>query len=201
MDRKIFLKWLRINVMFFMGAFIIGLLLSFLFPDIMLGFIRKWGAYTISVGPTIIGQSSSEALFVNILAKNGIMTILYFIASLFFLAPLLAIIGGSFYSLGLMSALERGLVPFWHSPILIAIEISFILLTITFASALGSEIFGANPSRKDISNFWKKNWKRLSPKQKRNWKEVFKENKTDLILFAILVSILILIGAWFEILF
>jgi hypothetical protein len=199
MDKKIFLRWLRINIMFFMSAFIIGSVLSLIFPDIMLGLVRKWGAYTISVGPTVIGQSSNEALFVNIFAKNGIMTILYFIASLFFLAPLLAIIGGSFYSLGLMSAIERGLVPFWHSPILIAIEISFILLTMTFAMTLGSEIFGTKPGKKSVIDFWRKNWKRLSPKQKRNWKDVFKESKKELILFTIIILTLLLFGAWFEV--
>lgn len=199
MDKKTFLKWLKINIIFFMGAFTAGLLLGYIFPDIMLGLVRKWGAYTISVGPTILEQSSNEALFVNILIKNGIMTILYFIASLFFLAPLLAIIGGSFYSLGFMSAIERGLFPLWHSPLLIAIEVSFILLTITFASAaLGSEIFGTKPGKKGIIDFWRKNWKGLFPKRKRNWKDVFKESRKELILFTIIILTLLLFGAWFE---
>lgn len=183
-----------------MGAFIVALLLASLFPDTMLGFVRKWGAYIRTVGPTALEPTSKEALFVNILTKNGFMTILYFLASLLFFAPLLAIIGGTFYSLGLMSAIERGVVPFWHSPILITIEVSFILLTITFASALGTEIFGVKPGRIEIMDFWKKNWKRLFPEQKRNLRVVFKENKKELILFIVIILALLLFGALFEVL-
>ena len=200
MNRKIFLKWLKINILFFMGAFIVTLLLALLFPDTMLGFVRKWGAYSRTVGPTVLEPTSKEALFVNILTKNGFMTILYFLASSFFFAPLLALIGGTFYSLGLMSAIGRGVAPFWHSPILIIIEVSFILLTITFASALGTEIYGVKPEINEIMDFWKKNWKRLFPEQKRNWKVVFKENKKELILFIVIILALLLFGAWFEIL-
>jgi len=200
MNRKIFLKWLKMNILFFMGAFIVALLLALLFPDTMLGFARKWGAYIRAVGPTVLEPTSKEALFVNILTKNSFMTILYFLASLLFFAPLLAMIGGTFYSLGLMSAIGRGVVPFWHSPILITIEVSFILLTITFASALGTEIFGVKPERDEIMDFWKKNWKRLFPEQKRNWRVVFKENKNELILFTVIILALLLFGAWFEIL-
>jgi hypothetical protein len=75
MDRRIFLKWLKVNILFFTGAFIVALLLALLFPDTMLGFVRKWGAYIRSVGPTVIEPTSKEALFVNIFTKNGLMTI------------------------------------------------------------------------------------------------------------------------------
>ncbi len=119
MNKQIFVNWLRINVLWFIGAFSVALLLALLFPDTLLGFVRSWGAYTLAVGPTVLEQTSKEALFVNILTKNVFMTILYFLASLLFLAPLIAIISGTFYSLGLLSAIERGVVPVWHSPILI----------------------------------------------------------------------------------
>ena len=201
MNKQIFLKWFKINILFFAATFIAALALAFLFPDAMLEFVRKWGAYSIAVGPTALESASIEALFVNILAKNGFMTILYFIASLFFLAPLIAMMCGVFYSLGLVSAFERGLVPFWHSPILIAIEVSFILLTITFASAFASEIFGVNPNRKDLIKYWKKNLTSLFPKQEKNWKLVVKENKKEFILFIVIILALLLFGAWFEVLY
>ena len=204
MNREIFLKWLKINVLFFIGAFIVALLLAFLFTDTMLGFVRSWGAYGNSVSPTVLEPTSKTGLFVNILTRTSFTTILYFIASLFFLAPLIAIISGTFYSLGLMSAIDhfvKGEIwyPLWSSPVLISIEVSFILLTITFASALGTEIFGVNPERKEIMDFWKKNWKKLFPEQKRNWKVVFKENKKELILFTVVILALLLFGAWFEV--
>ena len=199
MDRKIFLKWLKVNILFFTGAFIVALLLALLFPDAMLGFVRKWGEYTRSVGLTVLEPTSREALFVNILTKNGFMTILYFLVSLLFFAPLLAMIGGAFYSLGLVSAIGRGVVPFWHSPILIAVEVSFILLTISFASALGTEIFSVRPGRDEILDFWKKNWRRLLPEQERNWRVVFKGNNREIVLFIVIISALLLFGAWFEV--
>jgi hypothetical protein len=36
-------------------------------------------------------------------------------------------------------------------------------------------------------DFWKKNWKKLSPEQKRSWGVVFKENKKELILFTVVI--------------
>lgn len=198
MDNRIFIKWLKINILFFAGAFIAALILALVIPDIMLLFVRRWGAYTIAVGPRVLESTTKEAFFINILTRNSLMTILYFIASLFFLAPLLAIMTGTFYSLGLVSAIERGVSPFWHPPVLIAIEISLILLSVTFGSALGSEIFGTRPEGKEIIDFWKKNWKKLFPEQKRGWKVVFGENKKEFILFFVIISSLLLFGAWFE---
>ena len=204
MNKQTFLKWLRINIQFFVGAFIVALLLALLFPDIMLGFVRKWGAYTIAVGPTVSEPASKQAIFINVLTKNSLMTVFYFIASMLFLATLLAMISGVFYSLGLMSAIDhfiKGEIwhPLWHSPVLIAIETSFILLTITLGSALGTEIFGVKPERKEIMDYWKRNWKKLLPEQKRDWRVVFEENKKELILSIITILALLLFGAWFEV--
>jgi len=183
-----------------MGAFILALLIALFFPDMMFGFVRKGGAYSRTMGPTVLEPTLKEALFINIITKNSFITTLYFLASLFFFAPLLAIIGGTFYSLGLMSAIGCGVVPFWNSPILITVEVSFILLTITFASALGTEIFGVKPEKNEIMDFWKKNWNKLFPEQKRNWRAIFKENKKELVLFIVIILALLLFGAWFEVL-
>jgi hypothetical protein len=48
-NKQIFFKWLKLNVLWFMGAFVVALLLVLLFPATMLG-LRLWGAYTIAVG-------------------------------------------------------------------------------------------------------------------------------------------------------
>jgi len=74
MNKQIFFKWLKLNVLWFIGAFVVALLLVLLFPATMLG-LRLWGAYTIAVG--------------------------------------------------LMSAIEQGVVSVWHSPILIMILVLF----------------------------------------------------------------------------
>ena len=189
----------------FHGCFHRSFALSVIVPGYNAGICKKLGgAYGNSVSPTVLEPPSKAGLFVNILTRNSFTTILYFIASLFFLAPLIAIISGTFYSLGLMSAIDhfvKGEIwyPLWSSPVLISIEVSFILLTITFASALGTEIFGVNPERKEIMDFWKKNWKKLFPEQKRNWSVVFKENKKELIWSSAVILALLLSGAWFEV--
>jgi len=206
MNKEIFLKWIRINILFFMGAFIVALFLTSLFPDTMLGFIRSWGARSRLVSSTLFSEAASKhALFFKIFAWNGLVLVLCFIASLFLLAPLVIVMMGAFYSLGLMSAIDhfiKGEIwhPLWHSPVLTAIETSFILLTITLGSALGTEIFGVKPQKKEIMDYWKRNWKKLLPEQKRDWRVVFEENKKELILFIIIILTLLLFGAWLEIL-
>ena len=198
MTRKLFQNWLKLNLLVFVVAFFVALVLAFLFPDTMLAVVRSWGAYSIAVSPTVVDTGTKQALFVNIITKNFLMTILYFIASLLFLAPLLAVITGTFYALGLLSALERGVMPLWHSPVLITIEVSFILLTLTIGSAIGSEMFGVQPGFKTVKEFWKQNWKRLVPEQQRNWREVFTENRKALTAVTGLIAALIVTGAWLE---
>ena len=205
MNREIFLKWFRINILFLVGAFIVALFLASLFPDTTLGFVRSWGARSRLVSSTLFGEATSKhVLFSRVFAWNGLVLVLCFMASLFLLAPLVSVIMGAFYSLGLMSAIDhfvKGEIwyPLWSSPVLISVEASFILLAITFASALATEIFGVKPERKDIMVFWRKNWKKLFPAQKRKWRIVFDENKKELILFIIILLALLLFGAWFEV--
>ena len=81
---------------------------------------------------------------------------------------------------------------------MITLEVVFILLTITFASVLSTEIFGVKPERNEIMDFWKKNWKRLFPRQKRDWRVVFIENKKELTLFILIILALLSFGVWFE---
>lgn len=45
MDRRLFLGWLKVNVVFFAGAFFAFLFLGLVFPDYMLGFVRGWGGF------------------------------------------------------------------------------------------------------------------------------------------------------------
>ncbi len=99
------------------------------------------------------------------------------------------------------NALGRCLIGLYcFSFYIISFEVFIILLTIIFASALSTEILGVKPERKEIMVHWKKNWKKLFPEQKRNWKIVFKENKKELISFVIIILVLLLFGAWFEVL-
>jgi len=200
MDKNAFLKWLKINTLFFVGAFIVGSLLAVLFPDHMLGFGRRWGASVIAISRTISEPVSRKGFFVNIVIFNSFTTFIKSLLSLIFLGPLLSIAMGVFYSIGLISAFERGVTPLWHSPVLIFIEVLFSLLAMSYASALGSEIFGVLPGKKEIIDFWKENWKKAIPTQKKDWKAVFKENKKEIILFIIMIFVLILVGAWVEIL-
>jgi len=205
MDREIFLKWFRINILFLVGAFIVALFFTSLFPDTMLGFVRGWGARSRLVSSALFGEDASKyVLFFRVFAWNGLVLVLCFIASLFLLAPLVSVIMGAFYSLGLMSAIDHFIkgeiwYPLWSSPVLTSVEASFILLATTFASALATEIFGVKPEREDIMFFWRKNWKKLFPPQEKKWRIVFDENKKELISFIIVLLALLLFGAWFEV--
>ena len=109
-------------------------------------------------------------------------------------------ISGVFFPLAFVTLIDRGL-PFWYTIILIAIESAFFIITATFASTLGTEIFGIKPERKQLFEYWKKDITKLWywPKQERNWKIVFKENKKELILFTVVILALLLFGAWFEV--
>ena len=200
MNKNIFLKWLKINTLFFVGTFIVGLVLALLFPDHMLGFGRRWGANVIAISRIISEPVSRKGFFVNIVVLNSFTTFIKSLLSLIFLGPLLSVVMGIFYSIGLLSAFERGITPLWHSPVLIFIEVLFSLLAMSFASALGSEIFGVPPGKKEIIDFWKENWKKAIPEQKKDWKAVFKENRKEIVLFIIIIFVLILVGAWVEIL-
>jgi len=199
MDKRLFLTWLKINLTLFGCSFAVGLLLAILFPDVMLGFVRDWGARSISISSVLLGEAATQqVLFFKIFAWNGLVSSIFFMTSLVLLAPLISVITGLFYSLGFVSSFSRSIFPVWHSAALIAIETMFIILTITFSSVLGSEIFSVKPKRKDIIHYWKYNWKRLIPEIKRSPKDVFIKNKKELIFFIAVITILILFGAWFE---
>lgn len=195
---KIFFQWLKINGLLFAGAFMMTSLVMLLFPDALLAFGRRWSAYTIAVAPTVLDPIEKKGLFVNILIFNVWGTLIRFLASLFFLAPLIAVISGVFYSIGLISAIERDVEPVWHSPVLIVIEVLTILLTITVASALATEIFDVQPARKDYIDFWRKNLKTLFPERERSFKEVFNENKKELAVFVVVIFVLLVLGVWIE---
>jgi len=199
MDSHVFLKWLRINALIFAVSFVIGLILVTLFPEATLGFVREWGARSIFTSSALLGESTTAyALFVNVFTWNGLVTLLFFAASLILLAPLISIIMGLFYSMGFMSSLANSVYPAWYSALLIFIEVLFMLIATSAASAIGSSIFAVNPKRKDIADYWKANWNRLLPKTKRSSKDVFRENTTFLTTIAVIIMVLLLIGAWLE---
>ena len=137
MSKQIFVKWLKINVLCFVGAFIIALLLALLFPDIMRGFIGRWIKLSFTVVPLVLEPTTKKALFTGIFVRNSISVLVFFI----------------------------------------------------------------KPERKQLFEHWKKDITTLWywPKQERNWKMVFKENKKELILFSVVILALLLFGAWFEV--
>ena len=200
MSKQIFVKWLKINVLCFVGAFIIALLLALLFPDIMQGFIGRWIKLSFTVVPLVLEPTTKKALFTGIFVRNSISVLVFFIGSVLLAAPILMTIAGVFFPLAFVTLIDCGL-PFWYTISLIAIESAFLIITATFASTVGTEIFGIKPERKQLFEHWKKDITTLWywPKQERNWKIVFKENKKEFILFSVVILALLLFGAWFEV--
>jgi len=205
MNKQIFLKWLKINSLCFIGAFIVILLLVQLLPNIMLGFWGGWASLISMTGAKAATEFSPDFnTFIHIFCRNSISVLIVFIVGLLLAAPIIMIMYGLFYSLVVSLAPLTGVTFTIFDWILVAIEASFIILSATFASALASEIFGVKPEIKQLLEFWKKeltNWKNFwsFPEQKRNWQNVFKENKKEIVLILIIILALLLFGAWFEV--
>jgi hypothetical protein len=53
MDNPVFFKWLKINVLFFVGSFLVTSLAVVVPSDTILRFGRMWGGYTLARAPTI----------------------------------------------------------------------------------------------------------------------------------------------------
>jgi hypothetical protein len=173
------LGWLKINISGLGCASAATLLLGSLFQNAMLGFVRGWGARL----------------------WNSLVTVLFFAASLFVIAPLISIFLGGFYSLGLLSAFEREVTPLWYPASLVLIELFFLLLTMIAGSSLATQIYGIAPNRRGILEFWKHNWKKVAPEQIKSWRAVLGENKRMLFWSTLVACLLIAVGAWFELLF
>ncbi|HEY9246375.1 MAG TPA: hypothetical protein VIO11_05960, partial [Candidatus Methanoperedens sp.] len=143
--------------------------------------------------------------FIRILYRNSISVSVVFIVGLSLGAPIIMLIIGLFFSLvASLAPLTIGKTFSFFDWILIATEAFFTVVSATFASTLATEIFGVKPEIKPWLEYWKKqltDWKNpwAFPEQKRNWRIVFKENKREFILFIILVLVLLLFGAWFEV--
>ncbi|GAI22510.1 unnamed protein product [marine sediment metagenome] len=108
--------------------------------------------------------------FIHTLSRNSVSIIIVFITALFLQAPILMVVFGSFYSLiAFLAPLTIGKTFALFDWILIATEALFFIVTATFASTLATEVFGVKPEKKQILEYWKKNWKKLLPEQKTSY--------------------------------
>jgi len=165
MNKQIFLKWFKINSLFFIGAFIIIFLLVQLFPNIMLGFWAGWVSLIEMTGAKGAAEFSPDFnTFIRILCRNSISVPIVFVAGLFLGAPIIMIIYGLFYSLvAFLAPLTIGKTFTFCDWILVATEALFSIVSATFASTLGSTILGVKPERKQLLAYWKKqltDWKK-----------------------------------------
>jgi uncharacterized membrane protein YecN with MAPEG domain len=206
MNKQIFLKWLKINSLCFIGAFIVTFLIVQLFTNIMLEFWGGWASLIEMTGAKGAAEFSPDSnTFIRILCRNSISVSIVFIVGLSLAAPIVMMIYGLFYSLvASLAPLTIGKTFTFCDWILVATEALFFIVSATFASTLATEIFGVKPEIKHWLEYWKKqltDWKDpwAFPEQKRNWRIVFKENKKEFILFIIIILALLLFGAWFEI--
>ncbi len=206
MNKQIFLKWLKINSLCFIGAFIVIFFLVQLFPSIMLGFWGGWASLIEQTGAKGAAEFTPDFdTFIRILYRNSISVSVVFIVGLFLGAPIIMLINGSFFSfVASLAPLTIGENFTFFDWILVAIEAFFSIVSATFASTLATEIFGVKPEIKQLLVYWKKqftDWKNpwSFPEQKRNWRIVFKENKKEFVLLIITILALLLFGAWFEV--
>jgi hypothetical protein len=171
----------------------------------MLGFWGGWASLISMTGVKGAAEfSPSLNTFIRIFGRNSISVCIVFFVGLLLAAPIMMVLYGVFYSLVVSLAPLTGITFSFIDWILVAIEISFIIISATFASTLGTEIFGVKPEIKQLLEYWKEeltNWKNFwsFPERKRNWRIVFKENKTELILIIVILLALLLFGAWIEV--
>jgi hypothetical protein len=205
MNKQIFLKWLKINSLCFIGPFILTFLLVQLFPNIMLGFWGGWASLISIIGVKGAAEFSPNFnTFIQIFCRNSISVLIVFFVGLLLVAPVIMVLQGVFYSLVVSLAPLTGITFTFSDWILVAIEILFMIISATFASTLATEIFGVKPEIKQFLGWWKKqltDWKKFwsLPVRKRNWRVVFKENKKEFIFFLIIILVLLLFGALVEV--
>jgi len=173
MNKQIFLKWLEINSLCLIGAFIVTFLLVQLFPNIMLGFWGGWASLIEQTGAKGAAEFSPDFnTFINILCRNSISVFIAFIVGLLLQAPILMIVYGLFYSLVASLAPLTGVTFTFFDWILFSIEALFLIVSATFASTLATKIFGVKPEIKQWLEYWKKqltDWKNFwaFPEQKK----------------------------------
>jgi hypothetical protein len=205
MNKQIFLKWLKINSLCLVGAFIVIFLLVQLFPNVMLGLWGGWASLISMTGVKGAAEFTPNFnTFIQIFVRNSIAVFVVFFVSLLLVAPFVMVINGAYYSLVVFLAPLTGITFSFFDWILVVIEILFMIISATFASTLATEIFGVKPEIKQFLGWWKKqltDWKKFwsLPEQKRNWRVVFKENKKEFILFLIVILVLLLFGALVEV--
>jgi hypothetical protein len=174
------------NSLCLIGSFVTIFLLAQLFPDIMLGFWGGWASLISMTGVKGAAEfSPSLNTFLHIFGRNSISVFIVFFVGLLLAAPIMMVLYGVFYSLVVSLAPLTGITFSFIDWILVAIEISFIIISATFASTLGTEIFGVKPEMKQLLEYWKEeltNWRNFwsFPERKRNWSICLKKIKMNL---------------------
>ena len=205
MNKQIFLKWLKINSLCLIGAFIVIFLLVQLFPNVMLGLWGGWASLISMTGVKGAAEFTPNFnTFIQIFCRNSISVFIVFFVGLLLVAPLIMVMYGIFYSLVVFLAPLTGITFSFFDWILVVIEILFMIVSATFASTLATEIFGVKPEIKQFLGWWKNqltDWKKFwsLPERKRNWRVVFKENIKEIIFFLIILLVLLLLGALVEV--
>ncbi len=200
MRLSIILKWLRINITFFIPSFLLTWVLILFFPDVMLRLFGKWAVLMQAVGAKSLRDFTSLSnMFTHILTMNSMTVIVYFIIGLFLQSPLVMLFTGVFYSsIAFLSPFTIGRHFNLNDWLLISVESFMLVLGISLSSALGGDLFGVEPNIKSLWKYWKHNWNKLLPKPVSNWKEMLREWSGTILLTVLIIGALLLFVAWFE---
>jgi len=184
--------------------FLTGSLLIKLFPHPMLGLLDRWVSLIELTGAKRMAELPSRiSAFTHIVTRNSLSVLIAFVVGILLLAPPVMLLWGLFYSLVAFAVPSITGSPrplnFW---ILITFEALFLITPAIYTSALASEIFGIKPEKGPLLDHWKRELKTLLtyfPERKRDWREVFDENRKESIFFIVMAASLLLLGAWFEV--
>jgi hypothetical protein len=193
-------RWGRINSSFFLFAFLVIGLLSWLFPNAMLSVFGKWAALLESFGAKSADQlTSSSQMFLHILQRNYIAAIIYFIIGMLLQAPLAMLFSGAFYGfIVFLAPLTIGRsfgVLDWF---LVTVEVFALIASASLSSGFAGELYQVTPTTRDWWSYSKKSWRSLSMKVPISWKNLLPSWTLVLIGSILAVAGLILFVAWFE---
>jgi len=80
MNKQIFLKWLKINGLYLVGAFIVIFLLVKLFPNVMLGLWGGWASLISMTGVKGAAEFTPNFnTFIEIFVRNSIAVFVVFL--------------------------------------------------------------------------------------------------------------------------
>jgi len=200
MKSNTIIKWVWLNFICFAPFFLLTWVLIIFFPDVVLRIFGQWAVLMQAVGAKSLSDFTTPSdMFTHILIMNSLTVTIYFVIGIFLQSPLVMMFTGMFYSSIAFLAPSTIGRPFQLNDwLLISIELFTLILSISWASALGGDLFNVAPNFESLLYYWKHNWNQFLPKPVADWKLVLHDWSGALVLVIPIIVALLFFVAWFE---